>query len=252
MYEIKIPVFEGAFDLLLFFIERDELDIYDIPITKVTTDFLEYIRALEKMNIELASEFIVVAATLMQIKAKMLLPREQVDEEGNSIDPRKELIQQLLEYKRFRPVIEQLSNLEDDSLARETRGNIITELKSLSKVRPEDVDLEDVDLYKLLKAFQNVMDLHELSQPKLTNIRPYPYSVNNQRTYLIEKVFKEGKVNFVEILKESGNRVLVIFNFLAILELIQLGDIQLEMNENPNFNEFYLVKGTPSGLSNLN
>ena len=153
MYEIKIPVFEGAFDLLLFFIERDELDIYDIPITKVTTDFLEYIRALEKMNIELASEFIVVAATLMQIKAKMLLPREQVDEEGNIIDPRKELVQQLLEYKRYRPVIEQLSNLEDDSLARETRGNIISELKSLNKVRPEDVDLEDVDLYKLLKAW---------------------------------------------------------------------------------------------------
>ncbi len=252
MYEIKIPVFEGAFDLLLFFIERDELDIYDIPITKVTTDFLEYIRALEKMNIELASEFIVVAATLMQIKAKMLLPREQVDEEGNIIDPRKELIQQLLEYKRFRPVIQQLSNLEDDSLARERRGNIISELKSLNKVRPEDVDLEDVDLYKLLKAFQNVMELHELSKPKLNNIKPYPYSVNNQRTYLIEKIFKDGKINFVELLKESPNRVLVIFNFLAILELIQVGEVKLEISEEPDFNEFFLIKGTPSGLSNLN
>ena len=243
MYEIKIPVFEGAFDLLLFFIERDELDIYDIPITKVTTDFLEYIRALEKMNIELASEFIVVAATLMQIKAKMLLPREQVDEEGNIIDPRKELIQQLLEYKRYRPVIQQLSNLEDDALARETRGNIISELKTLSKVRPEDVDLEDVDLYKLLKAFQNVMELHELSQPKLSNIKPYPYSVNNQRAYLIQKVLNNERVNFLEVLKESGNRVLVVFNFLAILELIQVGDIKLEISEEPDFNEFFLCKG---------
>jgi segregation and condensation protein A len=249
MYEIKIPVFEGAFDLLLFFIERDELDIYDIPITKVTTDFLEYIRALEKMNIELASEFIVVAATLMQIKAKMLLPREQVDEEGNIIDPRKELIQQLLEYKRFRPVIEQLSNLEDDSLARETRGNIISELKNLSKVRPEDVDLEDVDLYKLLKAFQNAMELHELSQPKLDNIKPYPYSVNNQRAYLIQKLLANERVNFLEVLKESGNRVLVVFNFLAILELIQVGDIKLEIKDEPDFNEFFLLKNTSSVAS---
>ncbi|WP_291728105.1 segregation and condensation protein A [Bernardetia sp.] len=246
MYEIKIPVFEGAFDLLLFFIERDELDIYDIPITKVTTDFLEYIRTLEKMNIELASEFIVVAATLMQIKAKMLLPREQVDEEGNIIDPRKELVQQLLEYKRYRPVIEQLSNLEDDALARETRGNIISELKSLNKVRPEDVDLEDVDLYKLLKAFQNAMELHELSKPKMTNIKPYPYSVDRQRDYVINKVKTIGRVNFVEVLKESGNRVLVVFNFLAILELIQVGEIRLEITEEPNFNEFILVKGEPS------
>ncbi|WP_338769224.1 segregation/condensation protein A [Bernardetia sp. ABR2-2B] len=249
MYEIKIPVFEGAFDLLLFFIERDELDIYDIPITKVTTDFLEYIRALEQMNIELASEFIVVAATLMQIKAKMLLPREQVDEEGNIIDPRKELIQQLLEYKRYRPVIQQLSNLEDDALAREVRGNIISELKSLNKVRPEDVDLEDVDLYKLLKAFQNAMELHELSKPKLNNIKPYPYSVNNQRAYLIQKVLNNERVDFIEVLKESGNRVLVVFNFLAILELIQVGEIRLEIKEEPSFNEFVLMRGEPSVAS---
>ena len=88
-----------------------------------------------------------------------------------------------------------------------------------------------------------------LDQPKLDNIKPYPYSVNNQRAYLIEKVFKDGRVNFIDLLKESGNRILVVFNFLAILELIQLGDIQLEINEEPNFNEFFLVKGTPSGLN---
>ena len=87
-YEIKIPLFEGPFDLLLFFIERDELDIMDIPISEITNDFFEYISDLEKMNIEVASEFIVVAATLMRIKSRMLLPRLSVDEEGNEIDPR--------------------------------------------------------------------------------------------------------------------------------------------------------------------
>ena len=104
-YEIKIPLFEGPFDLLLFFIERDELDIMDIPISQITNDFFEYISDLEKMNIEVASEFIVVAATLMRIKSRMLLPRLSVDEEGNEIDPREELVEHLIEYKKYKSVI---------------------------------------------------------------------------------------------------------------------------------------------------
>ena len=109
-YKIKIPLFEGPFDLLLFFIERDEIDIMDIPISEITRDFLEYISDLEKMNIEVASEFIVVAATLMRIKSKMLLPRLSLDEDGNEIDPRDELVEHLLEYKKYKSVIEDFSN----------------------------------------------------------------------------------------------------------------------------------------------
>ena len=101
-YEIKLPLFEGPFDLLLFFIERDEIDIMDIPISKITNDFFEYISDLESMNIEVASEFIVVAATLMRIKSKMLLPRLSLDEEGNEIDPREELVEHLIEYKKYK------------------------------------------------------------------------------------------------------------------------------------------------------
>ena len=101
-FTIQLPQFKGPFDLLLFFIERDELDIYDIPIAKITDEFLEYIRAMEALNIDLASEFILVAATLMRIKAKMLIPRQILDEEGNEIDPRDELVQRLLEYKRYK------------------------------------------------------------------------------------------------------------------------------------------------------
>src|SRR5450432_2024683 len=101
-FEIRLPLFEGPFDLLLFFIERDELDIYDIPISKIANDFLDYIHHLEIFNVELASEFILVAATLMRIKSKMLLPRPQLDEAGNEIDPREELIKHLLEYKKYK------------------------------------------------------------------------------------------------------------------------------------------------------
>ena len=113
-YTIKLPQFEGPFDLLLFFIERDELDIHDIPISKITDDFLEYIRQLESMNIDLASEFILVAATLMRIKAKLLIPRKPVDDEGNEIDPRDELVRRLLEYKKFKSVLEEMRTMEED------------------------------------------------------------------------------------------------------------------------------------------
>ena len=96
-YTIKLPQFEGPFDLLLFFIERDELDIYNIPIATITNDFLEYIYSMERLNIDVASEFILVASSLMRIKAKMLLPRRELDEQGNEIDPREELVQRLME-----------------------------------------------------------------------------------------------------------------------------------------------------------
>src|SRR5690242_17087245 len=118
-FEIKLPLFEGPFDLLLFFIERDELDIYDIPIAIITNDFLEYIHHLETLNVEVASEFILVAATLMRIKSKMLLPRPQLDEKGNEIDPREELIRHLIEYKKYKSVIESFHKMEENELMKE-------------------------------------------------------------------------------------------------------------------------------------
>jgi len=117
-FEIKLPLFEGPFDLMLFFIERDELDIYDIPISKITHDFLDYIQALESMEIEVASEFILFAATLMKIKSRMLLPRPELNEQGEEIDPREELIRNLLEYKKYKSVVEELSVLELERISR--------------------------------------------------------------------------------------------------------------------------------------
>ena len=107
-FEIRLPQFEGPFDLLLFFIERDELDIQDVPIARITDDFLGYLHQMNSLNMEIASEFIFVAATLMRIKAKMLLPRPDLDEEGNEIDLKRDLIQKLLEYKKFKGIAEKL------------------------------------------------------------------------------------------------------------------------------------------------
>src|SRR5271170_7240553 len=107
-FEIKLAQFEGPFDLLLFFIERDELEIHDIPIARITDDFLSYIHQMTSLNMELASEFIFVAATLMRIKAKMLLPRYEVDDEQNEADTKEELIRKLIEYKKFKELCEEL------------------------------------------------------------------------------------------------------------------------------------------------
>jgi len=123
-FQIKLPLFEGPFDLLLFFIERDELDIQEISISKITDDFLDYIRQMNALNIELASEFIYVASTLMQIKARMLIPRTAIDEQGNEIDPKQDLIQKLLEYKKIKVVAEQMRELETKRMQQEKRGNI--------------------------------------------------------------------------------------------------------------------------------
>lgn len=239
-FEIKLPLFEGPFDLLLFFIERDELDIYDIPISKITDDFLDYMKHLETLNIEVASEFILVAASLMRIKAKMLLPRPQLDEEGNEIDPRDELVKHLLEYKKYKSVISELSSLEGDRLLKEKRGNVVKEIKSLSEVTNVEAELQNIDLYKLLRVFQKVMNRYEFEQNKPTHqIVQYPFTVEGQKTYLIGQLLKKTRLSFVDVIDSNPSKIAVIFNFLAILELLQLSKITI--NVGIGFNNFWIA-----------
>ncbi len=188
-FEIKLPLFEGPFDLMLFFIERDELDIYDIPISKITNDFLDYIHQLEKMEIEVASDFILFAATLMKIKSRMLLPRPELNEKGEEIDPREELIRNLLEYKKYKSVIEDLAQLEANRLSKEKRGNLAKELLELSKNEDVEAEMQHVDLYKLLKVFQKCMArlASRVDETKHTVIQ-YPYTIEQQKDFVLEKI----------------------------------------------------------------
>lgn len=239
-FEIKLPLFEGPFDLLLFFIERDELDIHDIPISKITEDFLDYLHRLESMNIEVASEFILVAATLMRIKAKMLLPRPVLDELGNEIDPREELVRHLLEYKKYKSVVEQLAALESDRLEREMRGNLDRELRSLSELNNVEAELQDLDLYKLLKVYMRVMERFEYEQKKPTHqVIQYPFTISGQKDYILGKV-GNGRITFVNVIEDQPTKIAVIFNFLAILELLQLRLITIHLGE--GFNNFWIEK----------
>lgn len=240
-FEIKLPLFEGPFDLLLFFIERDELDIYDIPISRITTDFLDYLKHLEHMNIEVASEFILVASTLMRIKAKMLLPRPQIDEEGNEIDPREELVRHLLEYKKYKSVLQELSNMEGEMQEKEKRGNVKKEVKSLSETINVEAELQNVDLYKLLRVFRDVMARYELEKNKPSHkVVQYPYSIEDQKDHIVGKLEREGKIAFTSFIEEKPEKIAVIFNFLAILELLQSSLISITVGE--GFNNFWLEK----------
>ncbi len=238
-FEIKLPLFEGPFDLLLFFIERDELDIYDIPISTITNDFLDYLHHLERMNIEVASEFILVAAKLMRIKAKMLLPRPELDEQGNEIDPREELVKHLLEYKKYKSVLQQLADMETDALLREKRGNIARELKKLSESADVESELQDLDLYKLLKVYERVLERYEVeaARPQHTVIQ-YPYTIEGQKAFILEKIAEKKRLSFAQIVAYNSDRIAVIYNFLAVLELLQLSQLSLNLGE--GYNNFWI------------
>lgn len=238
-FTIKLKQFEGPFDLLLFFIERDEIDIMDIPIAKITEDFLGYIRDLEELNIDVASEFILVAATLMRIKAKMLLPRPELDEDGQEIDPRKELAQKLLEYKRFKDVLDDFRVLEDERKQITPRGNTKKELRSIAEKALVDVELESLTLYKLLKSFQTVMRNMEIRNTKPRHIVfKYDYTVEEQKDYILTKISVKAKASFESVFGELRDRMHAIITFLSLLEMINMAEIKITPGDQAN--QFWL------------
>lgn len=239
-YNIKISQFEGPFDLLLFFIERDELDIHDIPISQITKDFLDYIKQLEDLNIDIASEFILMAATLMRIKAKMLIPRKEVDEEGNEIDPRAELAQKLIEYKQYKGILDEMSALEDARFFKHDRGSTALELKGIAEKALVDVELESLTLYKLLQAYQQVMKRFEdeISRPKHQIVR-FEYTIEAQQEYLFKKIKTNKKCRFEDVFLALENRIHAIVTFIALLELLNLETIAIIQGD--GVNNFWIV-----------
>jgi segregation and condensation protein A len=242
-FQIKLPKFEGPFDLLLFFIERDELDIYDIPIAQVTSEFLTYIRQAQAKNIDLASSFIVVAATLMRIKAKMLIPRKQLDEEGKEIDPRDELVNRLLEYKRYKSVLETMRQLEDERANREMRGNITNELRDIATKALVDAELQSLTLFKLLRVFEALMEKQKQTEQKTVHqVRRYSYTIPEQQDFIRHQLKKYGgKADFEQIFKTLESRLQAIVTFLGLLELLNMQEISITQGE--GINNFWLHSG---------
>lgn len=234
-YQIKLPQFEGPFDLLLFFIERDELDIYNIPITKITNDFLDYIHQQESLNIELSSEFILFISTLMRIKAKMLLPRKEMDEQGNEIDPRQELVNKILEYKRYKEAAAQLVEMEAVRMLMAKRGNIQKELAHIGEEAAEGTEIQTITIFRLMKAFERVMQRYQdrINKPVHTVVK-YEYSMEDSRDAMLTLARQERSVSFEKIFETCENRVHAIFIFLSLLELVQQKFLKILVGEGKN------------------
>lgn len=240
-YHIKLPQFEGPFDLLLFFIERDELDIYDIPIAKLADEFLDYLKTMQLLNIDLASEFMVVAATLMHIKARLLLPRKELNEAGEEIDPRQELVQCLLEYKQYKEVALQLEQMEDERAMKHIRGNLEEENTYIAQKFSTETEIESISLYKLLQVFAQVIDKFENRNKKIKfSVVKHPYTITQQKEYCRLLMTGRTQASFEDIFAECENRINAIFRFLAVLELIQERWLQLQVGL--EVNSFWITR----------
>ena len=232
-YKIKLEHFEGPFDLLLFFIERDELNVYDIPINKLIIDFLDFIHHLEKMNIELSSEFILFVATLMRIKAKMLIPRKAVNELGEEIDPRQELIENLLEYKKYKKVAFEISQLASERMLYIKRGNVSMELLEIGEKVAERTEVNNLSVFRMLKAMEKIMKRASLKKNKHTVYRSI-YTMPETRNQLLKHINTYKKLDFDKLFDVAENRLHAIFLFLNLLELIQQKLVKIMLGESMN------------------
>jgi segregation and condensation protein A len=218
IYRVKTEIFEGPFDLLLFLIRKHEIDIYDIPIHDITNQFLEYIELMKILDLEVAGEFIEMVATLMSIKARMLLPKPVFGDEDDVEDPRTELVQRLLEYKKFKEAASEMSEYEEFRRKMYSRKYFL---------KPEDEKpisteeyLQNVTLFDLLLAFKKALD----NMPKVTfhEVKQIQVTIEEQTDYILNILAKKQNILFSKMIEELKDKIVIIVTFLALLELIKL------------------------------
>ncbi len=235
MYKIKLDQFEGPLDLLLFFIKRDELNIYDIPISRITKEFLEYVNLIKLLDLELAGDFILMASTLMHIKVRMLLPKE-IDEKGQEIDPRTELVQALLEYKKYKEVAEELTFFESNQRKLSFRGNFTADEK---ESLPEyETLLRNVSIFDLAKAFKNA--LARIKEKTVHEIKKINVTVDEQMKFIMDSLSQKNEMDFIGLVSVLKEKIRIVITFIALLELTKMG--QIGIKESSNFNDFVLYK----------
>ena len=239
---VKLQVFEGPLDLLLHLIEKNKIDIYDIPIVEITNQYMEYIKAMQKEDLNIMSEFLVMAATLLDIKSRMLLPPE-VTEEGEEIDPREELVEKLLEYKMYKYAAEELKDLSVDAQKVFFKPETVPEeIKYYEEpIRPEEI-VGDITLEKLNQIFRMVMrrkkDREDPVRSHFGKIQKEKYKVEDRMDDIRRQIRGLKKINFRTLLDIQPVKEMVIVTFLAVLELMKVGEIKV--NQEHNFAEIYL------------
>jgi segregation and condensation protein A len=239
MYKIKLDQFEGPLDLLLFFIKRDELNIYDIPISRITGEFLEYVNLIKLMDLEVAGDFILMASTLMHIKVRMLLPRE-VDERGEEIDPRADLIKALLEYKKYKEVAEDLTFFESNQRKVSFRGDFSED--AMESPPEYEILLKNISVYDLAKAFKKAI---EGVKPQVVHeVKKINVSIDEQIKFIIDRVSEKGEIHFLSLVHGMREKIRIVITFIALLELTKMEKIGIK--ESPEFNDF-LIYGISNG-----
>jgi segregation and condensation protein A len=211
--KIKIPAFEGPFDLLLHLIREHKIDIYDIPISLITSQYLEYIEIMKELNLEIAGDFLVMAATLIQIKSRMLLPPDEEAPSEEQEDPRRDLVQRLLEYQRYKDAALDFRTKEDEWLK-------VFHREPLSDEEEGELYLFDLSLFDLLDAFRNIL---EKAPSEIVSITKETLTVKNRMSMIMEIIEEHEAVRFEDLFKEGITRIYLIVTFLALLELIRLG-----------------------------
>lgn len=234
-YKVKLDVFEGPLDLLLYLIKRDEVDIYDISIERITKQYLEYIEAFQLLNIELAGEFVVMAANLLYIKSRTLLPVDQqmAEEDAEEDDPRWELIRQLIEYKKFKEAAGRLRDLEAE------QENLYARVPALPEL-PTDENLlvEEVGIFDLIRAFQRVLKRRTPKQEDLREIFAENFTVADKIEFVLNLIRDGFSLRFEEMFPDQATRSEIVVTFLAILELIRMK--QLRVRQDGQFGEIWI------------
>ncbi len=215
-YKVRLQTFEGPLDLLLFFIKRDELDIYDIPISKITKEFLEYLHLLQELDLEVAGDFIVMAAELMQIKVKMLLPRGPGEEEEE--DPRAELVRRLLEYKRYKEASTILAMLEHEQTKLFYRKDFHSDTKTIA-LEDQEESLKDITMFNLISAFKKVLD----SVPKKVyhDIELLNVTIDEQMSFIADVFRLREETTFFELVSHMTEKIRIIVTIIAMLEMVK-------------------------------
>ncbi|MDB4349938.1 segregation/condensation protein A, partial [Omnitrophica bacterium] len=211
-YKIKLEVFEGPLDLLLHLIKKDEIDIYDIPIAKIAEQYLEYLEFMKLLDLNIAGEFLVMAATLIHIKSKMLLPQPELEAEAPEEDPREELVKRLLEYKKFKEAASELSDKAASQKNYFARG---VAFKAPDIIKGKDEEYFEASLFDLLTAFTNIMK--EVPKQLFYEVIKDEFTVEEKMHDIFHLLVKRSAVHFVEIFRKTDNKAEIITTFLALL-----------------------------------
>lgn len=238
LYNIKLPVFEGPFDLLLHLIKENKIDIYDIPIALITSQYLQYLEIMKELNLEIAGEFLVMAATLIHIKSKMLLPQDENMVEEEKQDPRTELVQQLIEYQRYKDAAIELKKREEEWIK--------VFRKSSSMGIDEDTNelyLFDLSLFDLIEALKKILDK---APPEVAIITKEMLSVKDRMSFIVDMIEGKDAIRFEDIFEKGATKLKIIVTFIALLELIRIGVVKAYQER--AFGNIWIVNPLKQGI----